>query len=120
MSSYLLGMVVGTMFVTQGSPAPPKARTTEVSPTITLTGCVSQDATTPGSYTFSDAKTGVKYRLSGVNVSKDEGKRGEVVVGTGARRVTIRGGLVPSPNVAAQAGALDRQSRRRRSARWTE
>ena len=107
-SSHLINVWAAAVFAVQASPAPPPATTqTGIRPTITLSGCVSQDATTPGAYTFSDAKTGVKYRLSGVAISKDEGQRGAVIVGTGAHRVTIRGGFVPSANVAAQAGALD-------------
>jgi hypothetical protein len=61
----------------------------------------------PPSDTFADLRTGAIYRLSGVDVREEARKRGEIVVGTGARRVTIRGGFVPSANVAAQAGAMD-------------
>ena len=43
-----------------------------------------------------DANTGAKYRLNGTNVKRWVGKR-----------VRITGGLVPSPNLAAQAGAVD-------------
>jgi hypothetical protein len=111
MSSYLISSSLincgQRRLAGQASPATPAVPKSDVHPAITLTGCVSQDATTSGAYTFSDAKTGVKYRLSGVAVHKDEGQRGEVVIGTGAHRVTIRGGFVPSANVAAQAGALD-------------
>jgi hypothetical protein len=73
---------------------------------LTLTGCVSQSVTTPASFTFADGSTGRKYRLSGASVRKYAGQR-VVIVGGPERRLTIRGGLVPSPNVAAQAGNQD-------------
>ena len=105
------------MFAMQPAPAQPTAPKKAASPTpiTTLSGCLSPDAEKPGSFTFSDSKTGVKYRLTAADEKKDEeskrgeseGKRGEIALGTGSRRVTIRGGLVPSANVAAQAGAID-------------
>jgi hypothetical protein len=116
MSSYLISMLA-TMFAMQTAPTQPTAVKKDASPTpiMTLTGCLSPDAEKPGSFTFSDSKTGVKYRLTAADDKKDEqskrdeseGKRGEIALGAGARRVTIRGGLVPSANLAAQAGAID-------------
>src|SRR5262249_55324325 len=73
---------------------------------LTLTGCVSRSGTTPMEFTFADAATGTKYRLSGASVRKYAGQR-VVIVGGPERRFTIRGGLVPSPNAAAQAGNQD-------------
>jgi hypothetical protein len=73
---------------------------------VTLTGCVSRSGTTPTEFTFADATTGTKYRLSGASVRKFAGQR-VVIVGGPERRLTIRGGLVPSPNAAAQAGHQD-------------
>jgi hypothetical protein len=73
---------------------------------LTLTGCVSRSGTTPSSFTIADAATGNKYRLSGVSVRKYAGQR-VVIIGGPERRLTIRGGLVPSPNAAAQAGYQD-------------
>jgi hypothetical protein len=48
------------------------------------------------SFTLSDRKAGPTYRLSGTDVLADVG-----------RRVRIVGGLVPTPNIAAPAGAID-------------
>jgi hypothetical protein len=56
---------------------------------------------------FSDINTGARYRVSGVSLRKYNGQRVEIVGQPGERRLTIRGGLVPSPNTAAQAGAID-------------
>src|ERR1700730_7175992 len=63
--------------------------------TTTLLGCVHGDDVGTDSFTLSDRKAGPTYR-SGTDVRADVG-----------RRVRIVGGLVPSPNVAAQAGAID-------------
>lgn len=112
MSNSLLSMVAAAMFATHATAAQPALQNaTAVSnqrnagSVTTLTGCINRDAATPGSRPFSDTSTGV--RLSGFDGRKDAGQRREMVVGTGPRRLTIRGGLVPSANVAAQASALD-------------
>jgi len=63
---------------------------------ITLVGCVQPNAARSEWLTLSDKKTGTTYRLTGGNVR-------EYVW----RNVRIVGGLVPSPNIAAQAGAID-------------
>jgi len=62
---------------------------------LTLVGCVQPDTARPERFTLSD-KTGTTYHLTGANVK-----------GYVWRNVRIRGGLVPSPNLAAQAGAID-------------
>lgn len=63
---------------------------------LVLTGCVTADRAAPDRFTLVDAKAGVKYRLYGVKIYAYEG-----------RRVRIVGGLYPSANIAAQAGAID-------------
>ena len=103
MSGALLSMVAAAMFAAQATPTLPTVAEKNTITTLTLTGCLDRDAARPGSDAFSDATS----RLSGLARRKDDGQRGEMVVGTGSRRVVVRGGLVPSPNVAAQAGALD-------------
>ena len=71
--------------------------------TITLSGCVSKSDTSQD-YTLSDEAEGT-FRLTGMSVRKYVGKRIEVV---GAEpRLAVKGGLYPTPNVAAQAGAMD-------------
>ena len=49
---------------------------------------------------------GDRYRLTGKDIKKFAGKKVEVVQST-SKNFGIKGGLYPSPNVAAQAGALD-------------
>jgi hypothetical protein len=63
---------------------------------ITITGCIEADAGRSERFTISDRKTGTTYRLSGPTV------RAYLW-----RNVRIVGGLVPTPNIAAQAGDID-------------
>ena len=72
---------------------------------VTLSGCVSPKPPAGSSFTFT-AKDGTKYRLTGKNVKNYAGQEVEIVGGEG-KKLTVKGGLLPSPNVAAQAGALD-------------
>jgi hypothetical protein len=73
---------------------------------ITLTGCVVRSETSPTQYTLEDKTAGAKYRLTGVDF-RDYIGRPVIVVGSGAKKLAIVGGLTPTPNVAAQAGAMD-------------
>jgi hypothetical protein len=63
--------------------------------------------TTPGHFTLADSQTGSKYRLSGKGLGKYLNQRVEIVGKAQGSRLTVRGGLTPSPNTAAQAGAID-------------
>ena len=73
---------------------------------LTLTGCVSQQPDSGGEFTFTQAN-GSRYRLTGnKSVKSYAGKRVEIVSSKGGG-FSVRGGLQPSANVAAQAGALD-------------
>jgi hypothetical protein len=63
---------------------------------MVLVGCVAIDEASADQFTLSDTKAGVTYRLSGTKLHAYTG-----------RRVRIVGGLYPSANVAAQAGAID-------------
>jgi len=74
---------------------------------ITLTGCVTEGDKTPGQYTLEDKETGVRYRLTGTKVRDFAGQTVLIVGASGSKKLVVRGGLTPSPNVAAQAGAMD-------------
>lgn len=74
--------------------------------TLTLTGCVEKGAT-PNQVTLQDAVNGT-YEVSGNDIKKYIGKRVEVAGVPGSTRFKIKGGLWPTPNVAGQAGAVDR------------
>ena len=75
---------------------------------ITLVGCVAGTPAEDGQMTFADAKSGETYTLAGTDARKYAGQRVEIV-GTPqlSNKVRIRTGLTPTPNVAAQAGAMD-------------
>jgi hypothetical protein len=64
--------------------------------TLTLVGCVQPDETKPDRFTFWAKDSGATYRLSGTSMKGFEW-----------RNVRIVGGLVPTANLAAQAGAID-------------
>jgi hypothetical protein len=72
------------------TPAPPASKP------VTLVGCVQVDAAKPEWFMLSDTKTGNTYHLTGTNVKAYVW-----------RNVRIAGGLVPTANIAAQAGAID-------------
>ena len=79
----------------------------EAPKTISLSGCVVRGETTPDRYTLDDAAEG-KYRLTGLNLRDYVGKRVQIAGGiVETKRLTIKGGLTPNANVAAQAGAMD-------------
>ncbi len=72
---------------------------------LTISGCVAK-GDGPNDYTIDDQASG-KYRISGNQVKRYVGQRVEVVGTLDTRRLKIRGGLYPSPNAAAGAGAMD-------------
>jgi hypothetical protein len=74
---------------------------------IRLNGCISRDTVRPGQYNFLDNDSGDRYQLTGKGLKKFVGRRVEILGGPPGKGVTFRTGLWPSPNVAAQAGALD-------------
>ena len=85
------------------SQAPAKGASNKL---LTLVGCVAIDDLAPGQYTIVDPKQGTTYRLSGTDMHTYLGQRVEVTREP-PRRFRVAGGLVPSPNAAAQAGAVD-------------
>jgi hypothetical protein len=74
---------------------------------VTMSGCVTRDTAGVGQFTFTDSVDGTQYRLSGRNVDKYSGMSVQIVGIVDTRRLKIVGGLLPSPNIAAQAGAID-------------
>jgi hypothetical protein len=85
------------------------ANQTGATKSITLTGCVARDASDATHFALADFTSGeTTYRLTGAaDVRKYLGKRVTVSGSRVEPKVAIVGGLVPSPNVAAQAGAID-------------
>jgi len=99
-----LALVCAASLGAQESKAPAKP----AGKTISLSGCVVRGETTPDQYTLEDKKAGATYRLTGVNVRDYIGQHVQIVGGVvQTKRLTIKGGLTPNANVAAQAGAMD-------------
>jgi hypothetical protein len=85
------------------SSAPDQSKTAN----IELTGCVSVNPAAGGQYAFVDNASGGTYRLNGKNLKKYAGQRVRLVGDPSPKRLRFKTGLWPSPNIAAQAGALD-------------
>ena len=113
MINLLLNTLVATMFAMQAAstpatPAPTPASVAPVDKTpLRLSGCVARDGVAPSAFTFAQTGTDMKYRLGGVGAQKYVGQRVEIVGAPIKHGLAVSGGLVPSPNVAAQAGAID-------------
>ena len=105
MPAYLVGLLAAALAVQSGSA--PGASSGKKTSEISLIGCISRDRATPGQFTFLDNDSGGKYRLTGKGLKDFVGHRVEILGGPPGKRVTFRTGLLPSPNVAAQAGAID-------------
>lgn len=69
-------------------------------------GCVSAKPDATGTFTLTQTGSGSRFRLTGKSMRDYAGKLVEVVLAE-SKGLTIKGGLSPSPNVAAQAGHLD-------------
>jgi hypothetical protein len=112
MRGYLTGGLLTAMLVCQPTAAvfaqdaktPPSK---DAPKEMRLNGCISADGTRPGQFNFLDNDSGGRYHLTGKNLKKFVGQRVEVVGGPPGKGVTFKTGLWPSPNVAAQAGAMD-------------
>jgi hypothetical protein len=75
--------------------------------TMSLIGCVGTGNAAGDAFTLSNDDGTIAYRLSGANMRGYVGHRVTVFGSSDSARVKIVGGLTPSPNAAAQAGALD-------------
>jgi hypothetical protein len=74
---------------------------------ITLSGCIVRGEHTPSQYTLDDKVAGT-FRLTGTDVRDYLGRRVQIVGGIpSAKRLVIKGGLTPNPNVAAQGSSID-------------
>jgi hypothetical protein len=108
MVGLLVGVALAAALVGESGSAPVAGPQDGKNPKeIRLNGCVSRDRVAPGQFTFVDNDYGTRYRLTGKGLKAFVGHRVEIVGGPPGKGVTFRIGLLPSPNVAAQAGAID-------------
>ena len=96
----LMGATAPQTAAPQGAPANQSSK----NGTLTLNGCVEPSQAAKNAFTLDDDER--TYVLKGMDVRDFVGKRVEVI-GAMPKRLTIVGGLYPSANVAAQAGAID-------------
>jgi hypothetical protein len=82
---------------------PPAGKPGTVSNLVTLVGCVSANPNQPGGFMLSEIDQVSQYKLTGTSMRGYAGKRVEIS-GEPPKRLKITGGLVPTPNVAAQGG----------------
>jgi hypothetical protein len=105
----LFAAALGVGVAAQQAPAPaekPAEKKDQAPPkTLTLTGCVERGST-PKQFTLEDAQNG-RYEVSGSDINKYVGQRVQVAGVPGSTRFKVKGGLYPTPNVAAQAGDID-------------
>jgi hypothetical protein len=88
------------------APAPARPATPTDRPS-SLRGCISAAPDTNGSFTLTEqGPKGSRFRITGRSMRDFAGKLVEVAL-VETKGLTIKGGLWPSPNVAAQAGAID-------------
>jgi hypothetical protein len=99
-------VIVGVVVLAANAPAQTPSPSTDTRSDVELIGCVSPDPGASGAFTFSDSTSGGKYKLTGKSVRKYAGRMVRLVPGQKGK-LSIRGGLWPSPNIAGQAGAID-------------
>lgn len=110
MNGYLRGGFLAAILVLAwAAPSSPQAAKSpgKDAREMRLNGCISRDAAVPGQFNFQEDEGGGKYRLTGKNLKKFVGQKVEIVGGPPGKGITFKTGLWPSPNVAAQAGAMD-------------
>ena len=73
----------------------------------TLVGCIAATDAQEPQLTLADSKASTTYRLTGRDLREYIGRRVRIVGTASSSHVHIAGGLLPSPNAAAQAGAID-------------
>src|SRR5262249_29449675 len=74
---------------------------------VTISGCVQPAEKTPGQYTLEDKDTGVIYRLTGTKVHDFVGQTVLLMGASESKKLVVKGGLLPNPNVAAQGSSID-------------
>ena len=106
----MLPVFAAALLLAQSQPAGKTEPKPDPNAPLTMNGCVTRDYTdsrNANAYTFIDSFDGTRYHLKGSSLTKYSGMSVQVVGVVDTRKVKVVGGLYPSPNVAAQAGAID-------------
>jgi hypothetical protein len=105
MRSVILIMLIA--LATPGAGAAQEKKPAKPPKTITLSGCVERDPTAQDRFTITDKDDGTKYRVTGKDFREFINRPVQLDGGVVVKGLKISGGLRPSANVAAQAGAID-------------
>jgi hypothetical protein len=97
--------LLGAAIVSIAAAAQKPPATSSKPTTLTLSGCVTRSDEAPDQFTLADKSD--TYRLSGSHIADYVGQRVRIVGRVKEPKVHVKTGLYPSPNVAAQAGAID-------------
>jgi hypothetical protein len=105
---YLSPALIVSLFWAGGAQTTKPPASNPSSRALTLTGCVQRNEANTDQYTLVDRTDKTTYRLTGVEVRDYVGRRVQIMGGVvDSKKLKISGGLKPTPNVAAQAGAMD-------------
>jgi hypothetical protein len=107
LASVLVACMAGASAAQTGSNSPSPQTPKALKMTVTVIGCVGGAGTAANPFRSSDRTDRTTYRLTGTDVRPYVDRPVRIVGWLASRRIRIVGGLVPSPNVAAHAGALD-------------
>jgi hypothetical protein len=109
LAAFLFAGATATLAAVPANPQDAKPSSAKPDPNkpVTMSGCVVRDLAGNSQFMFTDNTDGTRYRLSGRDVSKFAGQPLQIVGVVDNRKLRIVGGLTPSPNIAAQAGAID-------------
>ena len=108
MRTYLAIALVGGVVLVAAAHAQQSGSSSQITRTpVELTGCISNSPGASGAFTFTDATSGSAYTLTGKGVRTFAGQMVRLVGGPQGKRLSIRGGLWPSPNAAGKAGGTD-------------
>ena len=97
--AFIISAITSSADQSKSSKKPPKI--------VTLSGCLERDEIAPDQFTITDPEAGGRYRVSGKDFREYVGRRVQLDGGVVVKGLTIKGGLQPTANIAAQAGALD-------------
>lgn len=106
MRTLALGLILPVLFHSVTSSAAQSAPNKKAPKVITLNGCVTRDEKSPDQFVITDVHEGT-YRISGKDFREYLGRSVTVDGGVVVKGFVVKGGLLPNPNIAAQAGSLD-------------
>ena len=102
---FLAALCLATVGAVASAQTPSDKAASKSNKVVTLVGCVERGSA-PNQFTLSDGHAR-KYLVTGSRIGRYVGLRVEIAGISDKSRFKVNGGLWPTPNVAAQAGAMD-------------